>query len=355
MKKIVLLIIILASFFKGHAQYNFTKIDEWLGSHTKDLGGRALLVVYKDGKTVYTHSANEMSRRQKMASKIIARKQNTEASPDSYTPTTKLLIASSSKWLSAVLVMTFIDEGTLKLTDTVGKYLPILSKNGKGSITINDCLSHRTGILSPDLKESLKDIRTSGSMDAAIALIATLPMEGRPGTVFRYSNSGLQIAGAVLEKISGKSFGQLFTERIATPLQMKNTDFGDGNVPVPAGSARSTAQDYINFLSMILNKGMFNGRRILSEKSIAEMQVNRITPDVKTAYTPAEAPGTGYGFGEWVYPGTGTVSSPGLFGSLPWVDNNKKYCAFLMVLNVKHEGRQELYAELKKLVDEALQ
>jgi len=48
------------------------------------------------------------------------------------------------------------------------------------------------------------------------------------------------------------------------------------------------------------------------------------------------------------------VTSPGLFGSFPWVEKDKDYCAFLMTVYVKNEGRGERYTALKQLVDEAL-
>ena len=358
MKKLLYLLLLLP--FLSAAQQDFSKVDAWIDDNARDMGGRVVLVVYKGTKTVYSYSVNDMSRRQKVGTKVIARRKGADANLDKFTTTTRQPIASCSKWLSAALVMTFVDEGTLKLTDTVGTYLPILSKNGKGNITISQCLSHTTGIDTPDLKEGLKEMKTYNSMDDAIAAIAALPMEGKPGTIFHYGNAGLQIAGAVLEKISGKSFEQLFAERIAQPLNMKDTDFGKGKVPLPAGGAFSTAEDYLNFTVMILRTGMFNGRRILSEKSVAEMQVNRITPDVKVAHSPAEAPGTGYGYGEWIFTDVngqpnGTVSSPGLFGSFPWVENSKGYSAVLFAVNLKHKGRQEKYAELKKLVDGALE
>lgn len=347
-------LILIAATHVVHAQQNFTDVDKWLDDNAASMGGRVILVISKDGKIVYSHSVSDMNRRQKIATKFVARRQDKEANLDDFTANTRQPIASCSKWLSAALVMTFVDEGKLKLTDTIGKFLPALSKSGKGSITISQCLSHTTGIKAPELKDNLKEMKTFTSMDDAIKAIAALPMEGKPGTVFRYSSTGLQIAGAVIEKITGKSFEQLFAERIAQPLNMKATDFGKGNVALPAGGASSTPDDYLNFLGMILNKGIFNGTRILSEKSIAEMQVNRITSDVKVAYSPAEAQGMGYGFGEWIF-NDGTVSSPGLFGSFPWVDNNKHYCAFLMAVNLKHEGRQEKYAELRKLVDKAME
>lgn len=349
MKKLLYIFLLLPLAIQAQ---DFTKVDKWLESNAGDMGGRVVLVVYKDGKTIYTQSVNNMSRRQKIGTKVIARRKGSETNLDDFTTTTRQPIASCSKWLSAALVMTFVDEGKLNLNDTVGKYLPVLTKNGKGGITISQCLSHTTGIDAPELKDNLKEMKTYNSMDDAITAIAKLPMEGKPGTVFHYSNTGLQIAGAVLEKISGKSFEQLFAERIAKPLEMKETDFGKGKVALPAGGAYSTPQDYLNFLSMILQKGTYKGKRILSEKSIAEMQTNR-TEGLKVAYSPAEAGNFGYGYGEWIFSAT-TVSSPGLFGSFPWVENAKGYCAFLFAVNLKHNGRHERYIEIKKLVDEAI-
>jgi CubicO group peptidase (beta-lactamase class C family) len=187
-----------------------------------------------------------------------------------------------------------------------------------------------------------------------------MQMEGEPGKVFHYSNVGLQIAAAVIEKISGKDFETLFAERIAKPLDMKNTDFGHGKVPLPAGGAFSTPEDYMNFLVMIMNDGHFNGKQILSKNSIAEMQKNRIGKDVKIGYSPAEADNWGYGFGEWIMDGAAegvrseAVSSPGLFGSFPVVNTKDKFCAFLFVFNLKHKGRHERYKELESLVKESL-
>ena len=73
-----------------------------------------------------------------MIAKFIAKRQGTEASEmteDLY-PAYRLRIANCSKWLSAALVMTFIDEGKLNIDDSVGKFLPIITANGKGGIRI---------------------------------------------------------------------------------------------------------------------------------------------------------------------------------------------------------------------------
>ncbi|MEA5426197.1 serine hydrolase domain-containing protein [Arcicella lustrica] len=352
-KNILLLWLFFGLAGNAFAQEQYAKLNQWLENNVDEMGGRAILMVYQDGKIVYNHAVNRMNNRQKMLGKLIASRQGKTADFSDFTANSKLPIASCGKWLSAALVMTFVDEGKLKLTDSVGRFLPVLSKNGKGAITIQECLSHTTGILSPDLRENLKEMRAIKSMDEAIEQIAQYPIEGQAGKVFRYSNTGLQIAGAVIEKISGKSFETLFAERIAIPLGMKNTDFGKAKVALPAGGANSTPNDYMNFLMMILNKGQFHGKQILSEKSIAEMQVNRITAEVKVAHSPAEAGGLGYGFGEWIMT-NGAISSPGLFGSFPWINNDKKYCAFLMTFYLKSDRRQEKYVELRKLVEASI-
>jgi CubicO group peptidase (beta-lactamase class C family) len=335
--RMMMVLLVLCGFAGMARAQDFSRVDAWLDANTPKMGGRAVLVIEKDGKPVYSKVVND---------RLLAEK---------YTPQTRQRIASCSKWLSAALVMSFVDEGKLRLDDTVGQYLPVLSAHGKGNITVRQCLSHLTGIKEPPLRESLGEMRGIRTMDEAIGLIAEMPMEGAPGTVFHYSNAGLQIAGAILEKISGQSFGQLFLARIATPLGMSNTDFGQGPVALPAGGASSTAEDYLHFLEMIRNKGMYHGTRILSEQSVDEMEKNRIGADVRIGYSPAGAAmgKVGYGYGEWVM-GPDMVSSPGLFGAFPWVDNRLGYSAFLLVFYLNNRGKQERYVELTRLVNEVL-
>jgi len=341
------------SVFTVMAQYNSAKTDAWLAANAPGMGGRVVLVVWKNGRVIYSNAVNEMTIRQKFVYSAIAKRTGKTADLANFTPSKKEPIASCSKWLSAALVMTFVDEGKLKLDDTVGKYLPVLSKHGKGAITIGECLSHLTGIVPQGLMENYEEHKTIGSTDDAIEQIANMQTEGKPGLVFHYSSVGLEIVGAVLEKISGKTFKALFAERIAGPLDMKDTNFGDATVPDPAGSGYSTAMDYINFLEMILNKGVFNDKRILSERSINQMQVNRCTADVKVSYKPEGAESFGYGYGEWVMDGN-SVGSPGLFGSFPWIDNEKKYAAFMMTYYLKSGDKSKRYLELKQVVDSSI-
>jgi len=354
-----LLIAYLLLFQSSYAQGKFGKADNWLKDNVEDLGGRAVLMVYKDGHIIYSKAENDISRRQKRVATWFADRQgkNSEEYLQDLSPVSRLRIASCSKWLSAALVMTFVDEGKLSLEDSVGKYLQVMTKNGKGGIKIWQCLSHLTGITSGTLMESLQMMKEVISMDEAIEKISEQPMEGEPGKTFHYSNVGLQIAGAVIEKISGRSFEELFAERIAKPCNMKNTDFGHGKVALPAGGAFSTPDDYMNFLVMILNNGRFNGKQILSASSVIKMQRNYAN-GATVVSSPAEAGGWGYGLGEWVMDNAVVrslaVTSPGLFGSFPWVDNQKHYAAFLFCFNLKNKGRNKKYLELKSIVDEAI-
>ena len=307
------------------AQADFSKAGTWLNENVKDLGGRAVLVVFKDGKIVFNRAENNMSSGQRMIGKFVARRQGKD--PDEvlqdFTSTTKERIASCSKWLSAALIMTFVDESKLSLEDTVGKYLPVMTVNGKGNIKIWQCLSHLTGIKAGSIRESTEAMKNINSMDEAIEMIAKQPMEGPAGKTFHYSSTCLQVSATVIEKISGKDFETLFAERIAVPCEMTHSDFGHGKVAMPAGSGWSTAEDYIKFLSMILNDGQYNGKQVLTKRSIIEMQKNRVSKDATIAYTPAEAGSWGYGLGEWVMDDavgdkrSNSVTSPGLFGSFP--------------------------------------
>ena len=126
----------------------------------------------------------------------------------------------------------------------------------------------------------------------------------------------------------------------------------------PSGGALSTANDYINFLIMILNKGMFEGKRILSEKSIAEMQkVQTGTAVIK--YQPALALGYGYGLGEWIRDKDASgaavvITSPGLYGTYPLVDYCRGYACLLFVKTLLNEQKKELYDQFKDAIDQQI-
>lgn len=319
-------------------QYSFAAVDELLVKNQKLLGGDVIAMVYKDGKVIYNKQLNK-----------------------EFTGKTQAPIASASKWLTAALTMIFVDEGKISLDDPVTKYIPIFTSYSKRYITIRNCLSHTTGIHAeePGLKAVLQSKKYATLEDEATG-IAKREIERNPGEMFFYSDLGFAIVGRILEIVSKKTFDRLIAERLLRPLKMRQTTFYvDFDKAVnPSGGALSTANDYMNFLIMILNKGMFEGKRILSEKSIAEMQkVQTGTAVIK--YQPALALGYGYGLGEWIRDkdasGTAVViTSPGLYGTYPLVDYCRGYASLLFVKTLLNEQKKELYDQFKDAIDQQI-
>jgi CubicO group peptidase (beta-lactamase class C family) len=333
--KVSITLCFLLFFQLAKAQYNLTELDEKLQQYQSQLGGNVVTMIYKDGKIIYSKSLGDFDAK------------------------TQVLIASCSKWLTAALVMTFVDEGKLSLDDYVSKYLPIFTTYGKGYITIRQCLSQLTGIQGDRPLAGIVKMSRYNSLEEEVnAFASKYEIDVNPGEEFWYGNIGLNIAGRVLEIISRKPFDRLMQDRIFRPLGMKNSAFFSEKAVNPSGGAKSTATDYMNFLSMILNSGTFNGKRILSEQSIELMQQSQ-TNGIKIKYTPDVAQGYNYAFGEWVLEtdanGKSTcVASPGLFGTWPFVDIKRSYACIFFVKNLLREERKEIYSDLKKSIDEEL-
>jgi CubicO group peptidase (beta-lactamase class C family) len=105
----------------------------------------------------------------------------------------------------------------------------------------------------------------------------------------------------VLEVVSKRKFDLLIRQKLFTPLGMRQTTFTelDGGLYNPSGGARSTAEDYMKFLVMLMNKGKYNGKQILSEGSVDEMMKIE-TANVPKRYVPKSAEGFNYALGSWV-------------------------------------------------------
>lgn len=308
------------------AQGSWEQTDQWLKSHYKSMNGFAQLIVYQDGSILYNRTEGL-----KPGSRLKRIKRD-KALP----------IASASKWLSAALIMTFVDEGLIGLHDTIGTYLPVFTEQGKGHIQLKHCLSHTTGFT--DAFNENRRLLQYTNMDQAMAYIAQQPLSFEPGTAFHYGSYGLQIAAAVVEKISGKSFHQLFKERIATPLQMKDTHFGNKPVPLAAGGAHSTAEDLVHFTAMLLQDGIFQGNRVLSASAVSSM-LQRYTTGLHKNHSPEGAAAWDYGLGAWIID-KDLITSPGLFGTFPWIDRKKGYAAVLYTYNLNRNNRREAFQNL---------
>ena len=335
--KVSYIIAFMLFFQVSKAQLNFTELGAKLEASKAALGGKAVLLVYKDGKIVFEKSVGE------------------------FTPKTQAPIAASTQWLTAALVMSYVDEGKLSLDDKVSKFLPIFSKYSKGYITIRDCMTHLTGIEGPSIG-SLKDMsnpKKFSSLDELVHDIASSKeILSNPGLVFRFNNIGYTIVARVLEVLNKRGFEQMMADRITRPLLMRTTNFFSYTVINPAGGAQSSAYDYMNFLSMLLNGGVFNGKRILSEAAIETMSKASSTQGM-VKESPTLLQGKNYAMGQWILGTdengkTTTVACPGLFGTWPLIDYCRKYAFLVFTPGESSSENKELMASFKALIDDQI-
>ena len=324
----------------AYPQYQWTELNETLQTNQKLLGTNLVVMIWKQGDT------------------IIYKKEMGDFNSKTTAP-----IASCSKWLTAALVMQFVDEGKLSLDDRISRWLPEFARYGKNYITIRHCLSHFTGI--EDEGGFLKKIfqrRKLESLEEEVNSFAAREIRTNPGTDFWYGNIGLNIAGRVLEVISKKKFDLLIKQKLFNPLTMRRTSFTtlDGSVVNPSGGASSTAEDYMKFLVMLMNRGKYGGKQILSEKSVEQLlRIQTKTEQIK--YAPKSAQGYNYALGSWVVeaePGAESATAlacPGLFGSWPMIDFCRGYAYLAFVKNLLGEERAAVHMEIKQLIDQQIQ
>ena len=125
----------------------------------------------------------------------------------------------------------------------------------------------------------------------------------------------------------------------------------------PSGGASSTAEDYMKFLVMLMNKGKYAGKQILSEESVDQLMQIQTTPE-KIKYAPKSATGYNYALGSWVVEeqdGKATaLACPGLFGTWPMIDFCRGYAYIVFVKNLLGEERAGTHIQLKAIIDEQI-
>jgi CubicO group peptidase (beta-lactamase class C family) len=273
-----------------------------------------------------------------------------------FTERTIAPIGSASKWLTTALVMQFVDEGKISLDDKVVDYLPVFGNYGKNYITIRHCLTHFTGIQAEGKMFSKKKF---ASLEELIAEYAKHEIQTNPGTEGRYSEIGLAIAGRVLEVVSKKKFETLIKQKLLNPLAMRQSSFTmlDASAPDPSEGGQSTASDFMHFLQMLLQKGVYNGQRILSENSIKELRTIT-TPGDKFLNAPKSLMGISYTLGAWALDEENgearSLINPGLPGIWPVVDWCHGYAALIFVKSPSGEPKKEIYLQMKGAIDDVV-
>jgi CubicO group peptidase (beta-lactamase class C family) len=286
-------------------------------------------------------------------------------------------VYSMSKIITSVATLILLEDGKFNLDDPVAKYLPELKDMKvwaggtqdapnleplKRSITIRHLMTHTSGLIYDFAGEDeltklwrSADLWTGPGLTNFIARLGRLPLKHQPGDAYTYGvNQDVQ--GALIERVSGKTFGAFLQERIFGPLKMKDTGFDvpeakmnrlartyklvDGKFvedkplidtwPQPgrgieAGGAGifSTAGDFARFAQMLLNGGTLDGERVLGRKTIELMTANHM---VTLPNNQAATRQKGFGLGVEVTTDLGQLSIPSSIGQFGWYGAATTYC-----------------------------
>lgn len=295
----------------GTGQYDFISLTAFIDRGLREQGATAagMLIIDRSGKVFY------------------------EKYFGGWTEEKAVPIASASKWWAAATIMTLVDKGLIKLDDTVAKYLPEFRNKGrKSDITLRQTLAFTSGYTHHHGRQDDPSI----TQEELVHSIADMDLLKDPGTAFIYGGLQMEIAGRVAEVVTGKPYRQVFEEQILQPIgadatrignivnrRPKNMDFESSNPLVPGGVVTNLS-DYRKFILMLLNNGVYNGRRILSTEAISEMMRDQ-TNGVPIVRTPQEDHSYRYSLGAWhriVNDSTGEVivSSGGTLGTSPWIN-----------------------------------
>ncbi|HLF34385.1 MAG TPA: serine hydrolase domain-containing protein [Cyclobacteriaceae bacterium] len=278
-------------------------------------------------------------------------------------------IASMTKAITSTAAMMLFEDGKFLLDDPVSKYIPAFrdpkilvssmpdgnftSRKAEGEVTIRQLLTHTSGIgygfSDPILKEIYAKVNipdgfviTNTTLSAAMDSMGRMPLLFEPGERFHYGLN-TDVLGRLIEVVSGKSLDEFFRERIFTPLEMDNTHFflpeskndrltvvyaesetgispsADRSYDYPVAGEKkylsggaglcSTALDYTRFLQLFVNEGKYNGRQLLSPKTIELIRRNQVGDMFGK---------NGFGLGFGLLSNEGAAFSLGSVGNMWW-------------------------------------
>ncbi len=302
-----------------------------------------------------------------------------------HTLDTIALIASASKLLSAGVLMTQYDDGTLDLEEPVSSY--IAECEARPGITAAHLLSNTSGM--PGLIDTIANLAGSkllcqfdqtDTLQNCAKTICSADLAGDlqpPGTAVRYGGAQWTLAGGLAEVLSGKSFEQLLTERFIEPCGLGTLRYGNhyaeaflngdllnypsffqndpANIPETQnpqieGGAMCNLDDYATILLMHLRDGKCGDTQVLSREAVEQMRVDRLAEvtDATMMGVPIEA----YGFGWWIEPENEIYTDPGMYGAVPWIDLKRGYGAYIS-LETNFVDGTALQARIRPLVEQA--
>jgi CubicO group peptidase (beta-lactamase class C family) len=246
-------------------------------------------------------------------------------------------MASTVKTMTAVALLTLVDDGIIGLDDLIHPVLPEFNDVEMVDITLRHLLSHTSGLTigHPCASDSDGADQFDGiTLRECAQLIAARGPFAIPGTKFRYSNPAFSVAGALAEEATGRSWNDLFRERVGGPLGFRQTRFGGDQNPPLGGGGWSTAVEYARLMRMVANGGSYNDRQVLSPQIVAEMLRDQnvgVEMDIIV-----RSPELHYGLGIWreLVDANGNVlmaSSLGSTGFAAWIDFRRDVVGVMIV------------------------
>lgn len=301
-------------FFQFVNAQNFPEAEDFLLNNQKAFGKNLVVLVNKEGKTVYKKELGE-----------------------DMTVKSAINAGEMSQWFTAAMVMVLVDEGKISLDDPIAKFIPKFAKYMKGYITFRHCLTHTTGLETGGMLSKKKYSNLDEEVDT---YITKRDIVNNPGMEISYDKMGYSIAARAVELATKKSFDRITSEKLFRVMGMRTTSFFRENGEIsPFDGAVTSANDMMVFMQMLMNNGMFNGKRILSEKSVNELLTIQF-PKAAIKVKPAEKKSSSISILNWVDGSSNnkaTEISQGLNGTKGYINFTEKKAYLIMV---KEEGEK---------------
>lgn len=243
-------------------------------------------------------------------------------------------------WLSMSVAKSFIstaigiaidEELIASVNDPVNKYIGGLDGSAYAQVTIKDVLQMSSGAnWNEDYNDPESDVLRMGKIMAVGGslneFVRKIKADKIPGSFHHYNSADTQVLGELLISATGRSIADYMQEKIWHPLGMNNEGYwmvDDNGVEMAFGGLNATARDYAKLGEMYRNKGVFQGRRIVSRRWVeAATQANE--PHLLPGNNPFSSSPLGYGYQWWVPEGSsGEYLAIGVYNQFIYIDPSK--------------------------------